>query len=54
MKMSDVLRHPRHQSLPLLPSARLKGRPESWSGEQLERLLTPREIDDLFHGHFAH
>ncbi|MFC9787458.1 hypothetical protein [Rhodococcus sp. NPDC127528] len=54
MKMSGVLRHPHRQSLPLLATARLKGRPESWPAEQLERLLTPREIDDLYRGHFAH
>lgn len=42
--------HRRHdESVPMLESARMQGNPKSWSSEQLERLLTPREIDQVIH-----
>lgn len=52
VKIPDVRRHARDQAVPILRSARLKGRPESWPSEKLERLLTPHEIDAVSHGHF--
>ncbi len=37
-------------SVPLLGSARMHGDPKSWPGEKLERLLTPREMDQVRRG----
>lgn len=50
MKFHAVLRRARNNSVPLLESARMPGRPGSWPSEKLERLLTPREIDQVLHG----
>ncbi|MFC4604811.1 hypothetical protein [Rhodococcus kronopolitis] len=51
VKIPVVRRHARLRPVPILKSARMKGRPESWPGEQLERLLTPRELDEIWRGH---
>ena len=40
MRLNAILH--REPSVPLLESARMKGRPRSWPGEKLERLLTAR------------
>ncbi|NLU83130.1 hypothetical protein [Rhodococcus sp. HNM0569] len=50
MKLPSMLRRTRSEPLPLLPTARMEGRPSTWSGEKLERLLTPREIEQVLHG----
>nr|WP_169310456.1 hypothetical protein [Rhodococcus oryzae] len=52
MKIPVVLQHVRHEAVPILESARMKGRPKSWPGEQLERLLTDGEIQDIERGRF--
>lgn len=43
MKLNTILH--REPTVPLLDSARMKGRPKSWPSEKLERLLTPAEIE---------
>jgi len=43
MRLNAILH--REPSVPLLESARMKGRPRSWPSEKLERLLTPAEIE---------
>ncbi|HEY5856105.1 MAG TPA: hypothetical protein VIW24_19235 [Aldersonia sp.] len=43
MKLSTILH--REPPVPLLETARMKGRPKSWPSEKLERLLTPAEIE---------
>ncbi|MGW0176668.1 hypothetical protein ACWDUM_22810 [Rhodococcus sp. NPDC003322] len=53
MKIPDVLRPAHRNPVPLLPTTRSRGRREAWPSERLERLLTPREIDDLVRGHFT-
>ncbi|MFD1815166.1 hypothetical protein [Rhodococcus gannanensis] len=53
MKLSVALRSAHHaDAVPMLPTARTWRRRETWPAEGLERLLTPREVDDLVHGHF--
>ena len=49
MKINTILRRSRSNSVPLLASARMHGRPKSWPSEKLERLLTPFEIDQVVH-----
>jgi len=49
VKINSILRRSHGESLPLLDSARMQGKPQSWSSEKLERLLTPREIDQVLH-----
>ncbi|WP_198289419.1 hypothetical protein [Rhodococcus sp. AW25M09] len=36
--------------LPLLKTARMSGRPRTWPGEKLERLLTPQELELMRRG----
>ncbi|MFD4184174.1 hypothetical protein [Rhodococcus sp. NPDC058514] len=52
MKIPVVLHHARHESVPILESARMKGRPKSWPSEKLERLLTQGEIEAIHRGRF--
>ncbi|MFF0817328.1 hypothetical protein ACFYVR_19525 [Rhodococcus sp. NPDC003318] len=52
MKIPDALHSTPRPSLPLLPIQRSRGRRPVWPSERLERLLTPREVDDLLRGRF--
>ncbi|MGW6378866.1 hypothetical protein ACWFRB_22670 [Rhodococcus sp. NPDC055112] len=52
MKIPVVLQHARHDAVPILESARMKGRPKSWPDEKLERLLTDGEREDVERGRF--
>ncbi|CAM2831192.1 Transposase [Skermania piniformis] len=47
MKLNALLSRHRSAPVPLLSSACLAGNPKSWPSEQLERLLTPSEIDQV-------
>ncbi|QHE68079.1 hypothetical protein GFS60_01596 [Rhodococcus sp. WAY2] len=49
VNVHSILRRDR-SPLPLLESARLQGRPSSWPSEKLERLMTPREIEEVLRG----
>ena len=48
--LQGLLHRDRSRAIPLLKTAQLKGRPRSWPSEQLERLLTPSEIELVRHG----
>lgn len=49
MKLHSILRRHGDLTLPILESARMHGKPKSWPSEKLERLLTPRELDQVLH-----
>ncbi|MBJ8348619.1 hypothetical protein [Antrihabitans sp. YC2-6] len=49
MKLHSILRRHGDSAIPILETARLQGKPKSWPGEKLERLLTPGEIDQVLH-----
>nr|WP_296778670.1 hypothetical protein [Rhodococcus sp. (in: high G+C Gram-positive bacteria)] len=49
MNIHSIFSRP-SSAVPLLESARMSGSPRKWPSEQLERLLTPGELDMIRRG----